>query len=190
MSAASANPHHLLVIDDNRDAAKVLAAMLRRWGYEVRVAHNAAEGLQAARDKKPDCILSDIGMPGMDGYDLASKLRQDESLRDIPLIAVTAFSDSERSRAAGFNEHIVKTTDPATIKDILRKLLVMDKRLERAEELVQKQGEVISEARDVMKEVRADVKEIKQGLKEVKEDVNAVQDDLKQIKKELRDQDS
>ncbi|WP_425616195.1 response regulator [Anatilimnocola sp. NA78] len=188
MSAASVNPHHLLVIDDNRDAAKVLATLLRVWGYEVRVAHSAIEGLQAAREKKPDCILSDIGMPGMDGYDLASKLRQDETLREIPLIAVSAFSDSERSLAAGFNQHVVKTADPATIKDILRKLLVMDKRLERAEELVQKQGEVMAEARDVMKEVHQDVKEIKQGLKEVKEDVSNVQEDLKQIKKELRDQ--
>jgi CheY-like chemotaxis protein len=182
MTEVTHQPLRVLVIDDNRDAADSLAMLLRLWGFEARTAYSGREGLEAALAYRPSCVLSDIGLPGLDGYHLAERFRQDESLREIPLIALTAYAEPDRAKAAGFNEHLVKPADPDALKAVLNKLIVMDKRLQRAEALVEKQGEVISEAIDVMKEVKEDVKEIKQGLEEVKQDV-------KEIKQELREKD-
>jgi len=187
MEAARQQPPRVLVIDDNHDAADSLALLLRVWGFDVRVCYNGKEGLEAARSYQPDCVLSDIGLPELDGYRLADRFRQDEVLKQTPLIAITAYADVARAKQAGFDEHLLKPADPAALHAILRRLLVMDERLERAEELVAKQSAVISEAVDVMKEVKADVEEIKQGLREVKDDVRSVQEDVKEIKQELQE---
>ncbi|WP_254509902.1 response regulator [Anatilimnocola floriformis] len=176
----SVEGNDVLVIDDNSDSAHVLALLLRSWGYRARIAYSALEGLDAAKSSKPKCIVSDIGMPGMTGYDLARLIRQDDQLRDVPLIAFTAYSEPHEALKAGFDSHLVKTTDPLLIKDLLAKIVTMDKRLDQSEDLIKKQGEVIAEARDVMREVHKDVKEIKEELKEVKEDVG-------QIKKEIKE---
>ncbi|WP_254508556.1 response regulator [Anatilimnocola floriformis] len=170
---------HVLVIDDNQDAARVMALLLKTFGYETRVAFSAEQGLSSARSSKPKFIVSDIGMPGMTGYDLARIIRLDENLRFIPLVAFTAYSEPEEAFAAGFDEHILKTTEPLLIKEILAKIVTMDKRLEQSEGLIQKQVEVISEARDVMKEVRKDVQEMREELKEVKEDVSQIKNEIK-----------
>jgi CheY-like chemotaxis protein len=173
------DPVRVLVIDDNRDAAGSLAMVLRLWGFDARTAFNGPEGLEVARAYRPHCVLSDIGLPGLDGYHLAERFRQDESLREIPLIAVTAYAEPERAKAAGFDAHLVKPADLPTLQSLLRKFANMDKRLDRAEELVEKQGEVISKAIDVMNEVKDDVKEIKEGLQEVKDDVKEIKEELK-----------
>jgi two-component system OmpR family response regulator len=183
----TSQPNRVLVIDDNRDAADSLAILLRFWGYEARAAYSGPEGLEAARAFRPSCILSDIGLPGMDGYHLAEALRQDESLSKTPLIALTAYAEPDKAKKAGFDEHFVKPADLLALQDLLKKFVIMDTRLEQAEEMVQKQGEVIAEAKDVMKEVKEDVKEIKEGLQEVKKDIKSVQEDVKQIKEDLRD---
>src|SRR4051812_34822092 len=93
----------ILVVDDNRDGADSLALLLTLWGYEVRAVYDGAEAVQAARDFKPDCILSDIGLPGIDGYRLAELFREDEALKGLPLVAITAYSDSRRAKEAGFD---------------------------------------------------------------------------------------
>ena len=93
----TSQPNRVLVIDDNRDAANSLAILLRVWGYDVRVAYSGPEGLEAARALRPNCILSDIGLPGIDGYHLAELLRQDESLSNVPLIALTAYSEPDKA---------------------------------------------------------------------------------------------
>lgn len=179
----------VLVIDDNRDAADSLAMLLRAWGFETRVVYSGKEGLEVAKAYRPDCVLSDIGLPEVDGYHVAERLRQDEAFQQTPLIAITAYAEPERAKAAGFDEHLVKPADPVALHAILKKLLMMDKRLERAENFVVKQGEVMADAIEVMKEVKADVKDIKQGLQEVKQDVKSVQEDVKEIKEELREKD-
>lgn len=73
-------PPRVLVIDDNRDAADSLAILLKAWGFEARVVYSGQEGLEVAKAYRPDCVLSDIGLPELDGYHLAERLRQDESL--------------------------------------------------------------------------------------------------------------
>lgn len=181
----------ILVVDDNRDGADSLAMLLKLWGYDVRAVYDGAEAIRAAQTYRPDCILSDIGLPGIDGYRLAEKLRQDESFKGTPLIAITAYSDEARARAAGYDHHLVKPANPDIVEEILRKLRAMGKRLERVEETAQQQGEVVTEVRDLMKEVKEDVKEIKEGLqenvKELKQELREVKEDVKEIKEELRE---
>ena len=177
----------VLVVDDNRDAANTLATLLQIWGFEVRTAYSGREALEAVYAYRPDCVLSDIGLPGIDGYRLAEAIRHDEALNGISLIAISAHFDPLKAEAAGFDHHLVKPADPLMLLSMLRKLITMDKRLERAEKLIQNQVEVVTEARDLMKEVKGDVKEMKQEIKEVKQDIKEVKDDLKDIKERQDD---
>ena len=113
----------VLIVDDNVDQAVSLAELLEIWGQQVRVAHDGAAGLEAARQFQPDLILLDIGLPGIDGYEVARRLRQDPETREMTLVALTGYGqDEDRSQAyaVGFDQHLVKPVAP----DILRELLV------------------------------------------------------------------
>lgn len=171
-------PFRILVIDDNRDAADSLAILLRVWGFDVLAVYQGGDAIPTARTFRPDCVLSDIALPGLDGYRIAESFRQDERLKHVPLIAISAFYDSERTKAAGFDYDLTKPADPTTLLNLLTRLLHMDKRLERAEELIQKQGEVVGEAKELIKEVKSDIQEIKSELKEVKQDVQEIKEKL------------
>jgi CheY-like chemotaxis protein len=90
---AGPQPQHVLrvlVVDDNRDAADSLALLLRLWGYDSRVSYDGVHALQRAHDFHPDCLLLDINMPGMDGYTVARRLRQEPELGSVKLVALTA----------------------------------------------------------------------------------------------------
>ena len=113
---------HVLVVDDNRDAADSLCMLLRLWGYDCQVAYDGVAGLRAARDYQPECLLLDIAMPGLDGYTLARAVRAQPGLERAKLIALTAYSDEEYvrcSREAGFDLHLVKPTAPFEIKRLM-----------------------------------------------------------------------
>jgi len=104
----------VLVIEDNQDAAEGLATVLRLWGHEVWVAYDAAAALETAERTKPDVIISDLGLPGMDGYDFARQLRQRPAFGRAVLIAISGYGrDDDRRRAleAGFDHHLVKPPD-------------------------------------------------------------------------------
>jgi PAS domain S-box-containing protein len=106
--------HRILVIDDNRDAAASLAALLALKGNETRTAYDGAEGLQAAADFQPDIVLLDIGMPGIDGIETARRIREQSWGKDILLIALSGWGqerDKRQSVDAGFNHHLVKPVD-------------------------------------------------------------------------------
>jgi CheY-like chemotaxis protein len=116
---------HVLVVDDNRDAADSLCMLLRLWGYSCSATYDGKAGLKAASEHRPDCLLLDIAMPGMDGYTLARRLRAQPCLDNARLIALTAFSDEthvRRSQEAGFDFRLVKPTDPLEIKSLMDKL--------------------------------------------------------------------
>ena len=116
---------HVLVVDDNRDAADSLCMLLRHWGYDCRAAYDGAAGLQAACDYRPDFLLLDIAMPGLDGYTLARTVRSQPGLVRAKLVALTAYSDEayvRRSQEAGFDLHLVKPTDPLDMKRLMDKL--------------------------------------------------------------------
>jgi CheY-like chemotaxis protein len=104
----------ILLIDDNADANESMASLLRLLDYDVRTASDGVSGLAVAQEFEPHLILSDIGMPGMDGYTLAPALRTAAGERKMVMAAATGYGgvgDRERARAAGFDYHLVKPLD-------------------------------------------------------------------------------
>jgi signal transduction histidine kinase len=110
----------VLVVDDNRDAAESLALLMRLAGHQVQVALDGREALESARAFQPRILLQDIEMPGMSGYEVARRIR--EQATDVLLVAVTGYGSEEarhRSREAGFDHHLVKPVDFATLQQVL-----------------------------------------------------------------------
>ena len=113
--------HRVLVVDDNVDSAETMAEILKLWGHEVQTAHDGPGALEAARAQRPDAILLDLGLPVMDGYETARRLRQ-EGLGTL-LVAVTGFGGAEdrrRATEAGFDTHLVKPVSPEALRRVLR----------------------------------------------------------------------
>ena len=112
----------VLVVDDNRDIADALAALLDLQGCHVRVAHHGEEGLEAAIQFEPDVVFLDIGLPGIDGYEVARQLRGQVERDHLTLVALTGYgqaSDREKSAEAGFDHHLVKPARLDQIREIL-----------------------------------------------------------------------
>ena len=112
----------LLIVDDNEDMARVMAKLLRASGHDVRVAHEGSGVLELAQSHRPEAVLLDIGLPGMNGYQVAEQLRRDESCRDALLIAISGYGRAEdlrRSSEAGFDHHLVKPGDFGKVLQIL-----------------------------------------------------------------------
>jgi len=108
----------VLVVDDNRDAADTLALMLQQLGGTVRAAYDGSEALALCQTFKPDVVLLDLGMPGMDGYEVAQHLRASPAGQTLQLIAISGWGQDEdrrRSAAAGFDQHLVKPVSPQTL---------------------------------------------------------------------------
>ncbi|HSN88902.1 MAG TPA: ATP-binding protein [Thermoanaerobaculia bacterium] len=112
----------VLVVDDNQDAAETVALILELWGHEVRTVFDGPAALEAAPLFLPEVILLDIGLPGLDGYEVARRLRADPRQDGVLLIAMTGYGqDKDRalSQEAGFSHHLVKPVDPATLRTLL-----------------------------------------------------------------------
>jgi PAS domain S-box-containing protein len=119
---ADAAPLGVLVVDDNVDAAETFATVLRLAGHDVTTAHSGIEALGMASGRAFDAALLDIGMPGMNGYELARQLRQQPGGEKVVLIALTGWgqeSDKMDARSAGFDHHFTKPIDPIEISDVL-----------------------------------------------------------------------
>ena len=115
----------ILIVDDNRDAADALGFLLRSMGAKTQIAYGGEEALQLAATQPPGVAILDIGMPGMDGCDLALRLRADARFAGLHLIALTGWGqsgDKERIREAGFNHHLLKPLNVATLIELLRTL--------------------------------------------------------------------
>ena len=112
----------LLIVDDSRDGGESLAILLRVLGAEVALAHSGRDALECVDTFKPDVVLLDIGMPGMDGYEVARRIRANPANRNMQLIALTGWGQDEdrrRSVAAGFNHHLVKPADIEQLRQLL-----------------------------------------------------------------------
>ncbi|HWI19635.1 MAG TPA: response regulator, partial [Vicinamibacterales bacterium] len=112
----------ILIVDDSRDGGESLAMLLRVLGAEVSLAHSGRMALECVEGFKPDVVLLDIGMPGMDGYEVARRIRANPASRHISLIALTGWGqdeDRKRSVAAGFNHHLVKPADLEQLRQLL-----------------------------------------------------------------------
>jgi PAS domain S-box-containing protein len=113
-AAPKPSPRRVLVVDDNTDAANSLAILLSLQGHDTKAVYSGSEALDLVNSFKPDVAFIDIGLPGINGYDLAARLRDREDLAGLRLVAVTGYgqaADRERVRAAGFDEHLVKPVD-------------------------------------------------------------------------------
>jgi CheY-like chemotaxis protein len=114
-----------LVVDDAPDVTEMIGMLMRFAGFEVVTALGAVEAFNAARGRQFDVIISDIGMPGMNGYELAEALRALPSYEGIPLIAVTGFSmydDRERALGSGFNDFLTKPINPMDLINTVKRL--------------------------------------------------------------------
>ncbi len=112
----------VLVVDDNRDAAETLSALLELLGHSAQVANDGPAALAAVLDFRPQVVFLDIGMPGMNGYDVARAIRDDRRFDQPLLVALTGWggdSDRERTSAAGFDLHLTKPVDLEAIVAML-----------------------------------------------------------------------
>ncbi len=121
-AAAEAPACRILVVDDNRDAAESLALLLRLGGHEVRTAHDGPAALDAARGFRPGLVLLDLGLPGMDGLEVARRLREDYPRQEMVLVALTGYgteNDRRQTHEAGFDDHFVKPVEPESLLRLL-----------------------------------------------------------------------
>lgn len=115
----------ILVVDDNADAAQSLGFLLRQMGHDVQVAHDGHAALEAARMNRPQLVLLDLGMPGLDGFRVVERLRKEAQFADVPMVAVTGSGEPDvrrRSREAGFTAHVVKPVSLETLRTLLEQL--------------------------------------------------------------------
>jgi len=118
-------PHALrvLIVDDHVDTAQALALLLTRRNCEVRVRHDGPGGTLAAKEFNPEVLLLDLGLPGLDGYEIAGALRAEPALREALFIAISGYaqeSDRARALAAGFDHHCAKPVDLASLLSVIR----------------------------------------------------------------------
>jgi PAS domain S-box-containing protein len=120
--AANLPAHRVLVVDDNQDAANTLALLLQLAGQDVQTVYDGPSALSVAKAFRPSLVFLDIGMPGMDGYEVARQLRQDAQCREVVLVALTGWGQQEdrrRSSEAGFDHHLVKPVEPDAVQQVL-----------------------------------------------------------------------
>jgi CheY-like chemotaxis protein len=118
----------VLVVDDYEDSAEMLSILLQRWGYEVKTAYDGQSGLELMTQWQPEVALLDIGMPGMDGYEVARRIRQMSGVGERAyLVALTGYGNDEavrRAHDAGFNSHLLKPIDSNRLQSLLSSLPV------------------------------------------------------------------
>jgi signal transduction histidine kinase/ActR/RegA family two-component response regulator len=116
--APSASPRRILIVEDSRDSRDMLRFLLEHAGHEVYEAEDGRAGLEAILKLRPDVALLDVGLPGLDGYEIARRVRGVEAGRSVCLVALTGYGrpeDQRRSQEAGFDAHLVKPVDPARL---------------------------------------------------------------------------
>jgi CheY-like chemotaxis protein len=125
MSNADTAGRKILVADDDQDSAESLAMLLQMMGHEVRSALNGLEAVAVAAAFEPDLIVLDIGMPGLDGYEVCRRIRQQPWAHTVVIAALTGWTrdeDRHRSQEAGFNHYLVKPVDPQALADLVGRI--------------------------------------------------------------------
>ncbi|MBI2896899.1 MAG: response regulator [Deltaproteobacteria bacterium] len=120
--ATTRSGRRILVVDDNIDAATTLAEALETWGHSVKIVYDGTSAIEAALDYRPDLVLLDLGLPGVDGYEVAKRLKASEDLSRTVLIAVSGYgkdADRRHSREVGFAHHLVKPIDLGVLESLL-----------------------------------------------------------------------
>jgi CheY-like chemotaxis protein len=117
----------VLVVDDNADAADSLGLLLEVAGHEVRIEYGGEAGLQAADEFRPEVVFCDIGMPTLNGHEVAARLRRDARFARVPLVALTGWGteeDKRRARDAGFDYHLTKPAGVDSLASVLTQIAV------------------------------------------------------------------
>ena len=125
LTRKSANNRRALIVDDVSDVTDMLSVLLTHAGYDVSTASRARDAIALARERQFDVVISDIGMPEMNGYQLAEALRALPGYETVPMVAVTGYSmfnDRGRSLTAGFTEHVTKPIDPRALLELIDQL--------------------------------------------------------------------
>jgi PAS domain S-box-containing protein len=124
-TATEAPVRRILVVDDNRDAAETMSLILQLLGNDVRLAYDGWEAVQKAEQFRPKVVLMDIGMPRLNGYEAARRIREQPWGQEMTLVALTGWGqeeDKEKTRTAGFDYHLTKPAEPDVIRELLAKL--------------------------------------------------------------------
>jgi len=122
MSEPGSVSRRVLVVDDNQDSAETIAMLVELWGHQARIVHSGPAALEEAPGWRPEVVLLDIGLPGIDGYEVARRLRQEPAMAGALLVAMTGYGqerDRRMSSEAGFDHHLVKPVDPAVLQSLL-----------------------------------------------------------------------
>jgi CheY-like chemotaxis protein len=113
----------VLLVDDNADALEALAELLRDYGHDVWTAHDARSAIDQASQRRPDVVLLDIGLPDIDGYELARRLREDLGLQGALFVALTGYGEARHrqlAREAGFDHHVTKPIDVKKLEELFK----------------------------------------------------------------------
>jgi CheY-like chemotaxis protein len=148
--------------------------------YEVRVAYDGRDGLHAARAWVPDCVISDISMPEMDGYALARAVRANPALADVKMVALSAFSDTQHARhaaEAGFDYRITKAGDTRELLELLQMIEKIKEIADQTQELAKRNVELAGQTKELLQEVKEEVKEVKQEVRELKKELRELKDE-------------
>ena len=125
-AAETASSHRVLIVDDNPIILATLRTLVRRWSYDVQTAADGPAAVEAACTFQPDVVLLDIGLPGMNGYEVAEHLREHSELQNTQVVAITGYSQDEfrqRSEEAGFTAHLLKPVDPDVLQSLLGSIM-------------------------------------------------------------------
>jgi hypothetical protein len=118
----TARPRRVLVVEDDLDSVRALAMLVKHMGHQVEYAINGYAALEIARKFKPQIVLLDLGLPGMDGFEVCSRLKSEPDVYPARIIVITAYGHDEhrvRARAAGCDMHLIKPVSPKTIFEVL-----------------------------------------------------------------------
>jgi CheY-like chemotaxis protein len=113
----------VVVIEDHKDTADLMVEILSQAGHDVRVAHSGGDGIAAARSLLAEVVLCDVGLPDIDGYEVARRLRADAATARARLVALTGYDGAEeldKAHKAGFDRHVVKPIDPFQLESLLQ----------------------------------------------------------------------
>ncbi len=119
---AKRSANRILVVDDNVDLSRALTTLLSRFGYDAQAVNDGHTAIEAARALRPEVVLLDLGLPGIDGYEVARRLRREEGVRDATIIAITGYGQEDGgrySREEGFNHHLIKPVQIEALVAIL-----------------------------------------------------------------------
>jgi len=173
----------VVIVDDIHDVTDSLRQLMELWGHDVRVAYDGPGALRATEEHKPDCVFLDIGLPGLDGYRVARRIRSRPELARAKLIALSAYADEVHARRAAEAGFDFRLTKPASPTDIERLLLMLQKIMElaeRTEGLTQVNVSLANETKELLQEVREDIKEVKDEVRELKQELRVVREELQE----------